>query len=129
LGLIKDGTEIMPLDLRPENALHRNELHATACHYLVFTFQRRKLWGNVLPEDAYGHWDSGSYSSPAPVIEAASNAQLGALTDVFYKMGIFSEADKILTVASLLGRELSTLRGLRSHEAQELLDLFGIAAA
>lgn len=81
-----------------------------------------------MPEDAYGHWDSGSYSSPAPIISAASNAQLGALTDVLYKMGIFSEVDKVLTVASLLGREVSSLRGLRSHEASELLSLLGISS-
>lgn len=82
----------------------------------------------TLPEDAYGHWDSGSCSSPAPIIAAASNAQLGALTDVFYKMGIFSEADKILTVASLLGREVFSLRGLRNHEASELMSLLGISS-
>jgi hypothetical protein len=78
-----------------------------------------------MPEDEYGYWDSGPPSGGSPIRAAASNAQLSALTDVLHKMGIFHEDEKLLTVAALLGREISTLRALRVDEAETLLKMLG----
>jgi hypothetical protein len=80
-----------------------------------------------VPEDAYGHWDSGTYSGSSPVNAPATNIQLGALTDVLRKMGIFSDEDKLRTVSQLVGRELTVLRGLRRDEANDLLKLLRVA--
>lgn len=79
-----------------------------------------------MPEDAYGHWDSGSHSGSSPIRAAASNTQLGALTNVLYKMGIFSDNDKLLAVSELLGRQVSIFRGIRRDEADDLLALLGV---
>lgn len=80
-----------------------------------------------MPEDAYGHWDSGTYSGSSPVNAPVTNIQLGALTDVLRKMGIFSDEDKLRAVSQLVGRELTVLRGLRRDEANDLLKLLRVA--
>lgn len=79
-----------------------------------------------MPEDAYGHWDSGPHSGSSPIRAAASNTQLDALTNVLYKMGIFSDHDKLLTISELLGRQVSVFRGIRRDEADDLMALLGI---
>jgi hypothetical protein len=49
----------------------------------------------------------------ALVRPAASNFQLGTLTDVLHKLRILTDRDKLLTVSQLLGRDLAVLRALR----------------
>lgn len=56
-----------------------------------------------------------------------SSSELGALTDVLRKMGIFSDEDKLRTVSQPVGREVTVLRGLRRDEANDLLKLLRVA--
>ena len=57
----------------------------------------------------------------APVRPAASNFQLGALTDVLHKLRILTDQDTLLTVSQLLGRDLAVLRAVRRDESGNLL--------
>lgn len=80
-----------------------------------------------MAEDAYGHWDSGSSSGSSLAIAAAALAQLGALSDVLRRMGVFIEPENILILTELLGRQLPSLRALRADEAEDFLTMLGIS--
>ena len=64
----------------------------------------------IMPEAACG-----------PVRPAASNSQLGALTDVLHKLRVMTDQDTLLTVSQPLGLVLAAWRALRRDEAENLL--------
>lgn len=58
--------------------------------------------------------------SSAPVRPAASNSQLGALTDGLHKLRILTDQNKLPTDFQLFGRDLAVLRARRRDEAGNL---------